>query len=110
MFIRHVSFFSSYSYSIYHLFEKEGDRFEYMYDFGDHFRHTIVVRYSIHISVDAFQELFLTPTVAKVEKVVPEEESDGQVRILGGGGMCPGGANPSNRSPHECQWLTMGFL
>lgn len=30
-------------YSIAHLFSKEGDRFDYLYDYGDHWYHDILV-------------------------------------------------------------------
>ncbi|GBE89604.1 MM3350-like domain-containing protein [Sparassis latifolia] len=50
-----------------HLFAKEGDQIGYLYDFGDKWFHEITV-----------------------EKIIPQEESDGEVKILDGKGMCPG--------------------
>ncbi|KZV87163.1 hypothetical protein EXIGLDRAFT_652444 [Exidia glandulosa HHB12029] len=54
-------------YLLAHLFEKEGDVFGYLYDFGDKWFHEI-----------------------EVEKILPAEESYGRAEILDGRGMCPG--------------------
>ncbi|KAL0564227.1 hypothetical protein V5O48_017823, partial [Marasmius crinis-equi] len=50
-----------------HLFSVEGDRFGYMYDFGDRWFHEI-----------------------EVETILPAERSDGRVEIIAGHGACPG--------------------
>ncbi|CCM00254.1 uncharacterized protein FIBRA_02283 [Fibroporia radiculosa] len=54
-------------YTLAHLFSKEGDQIGYLYDFGDKWRHDIVV-----------------------EKIFPREQSYGRAEILEGKGMCPG--------------------
>lgn len=51
-----------------HLFSAEGDAFEYLYDYGDHWYHEV-----------------------QVEHIWSAEESTGGVQILGGEGACPGG-------------------
>ncbi|KDQ60453.1 hypothetical protein JAAARDRAFT_67997 [Jaapia argillacea MUCL 33604] len=53
-------------YMLAHLFEKEGDKIGYLYDFGDMWIHTI-----------------------EVETILPLEESDGHIEIIDGHGMCP---------------------
>ncbi|KAK7040216.1 hypothetical protein VNI00_010022 [Paramarasmius palmivorus] len=55
-------------YMLAHILPPEGKTFGYLYDFGDRWYHDIVV-----------------------EKILPVEMSDGQVEIIAGGGMCPGG-------------------
>lgn len=72
-----------------HLLFNEGDTIDYMYDFGDKFLHAIQVSPPSYLTGG----LLAHPSVClyKLEKIVPEDQSDGQVRILDGRGMCPGG-------------------
>jgi len=49
------------------LFSKEGDQIGYLYDFGDKWWHELTV-----------------------EKIIPQEESTGEVKVIDGKGMCPG--------------------
>ncbi|KZT33935.1 hypothetical protein SISSUDRAFT_362775 [Sistotremastrum suecicum HHB10207 ss-3] len=53
-------------YVLAHLARKKGDVFEYFYDFGDHWYHRI-----------------------EVEEIIPRDQSDGAVVVLGGNAMCP---------------------
>ncbi|KII85084.1 hypothetical protein PLICRDRAFT_331059 [Plicaturopsis crispa FD-325 SS-3] len=54
-------------YMLAQLYAKEGDQIGYLYDFGDKWFHEI-----------------------EIEKIIPQEESDGHIEILDGKGMCPG--------------------
>ncbi|OBZ79819.1 Uncharacterized protein y4hQ [Grifola frondosa] len=55
------------NYNLAHTFSKEGDKFGYLYDFGDKWFHDI-----------------------EVEHICSPEESNGEVVIIDGEGMCPG--------------------
>ena len=74
-------------YMLAHIFRKEGDIIGYCYDYGDKWQHELEVRIT---------ELnFCTQKVhlysAKIEKILPIDNSDGVVKIIDGKGMCPGG-------------------
>lgn len=60
-----------------------------MYDFGDKFLHAIQVSPPSYLTGRLLAHSFVRRY--KLEKIVPEDQSDGQVRILDGRGMCPGG-------------------
>ncbi|KAJ8503431.1 hypothetical protein ONZ45_g10857 [Pleurotus djamor] len=54
-------------YTLAHLFGKEGDKIGYLYDFGDKWRHNIII-----------------------ERILSVDDSDGSIKIVDGKGMCPG--------------------
>lgn len=68
------------------MFSKEGDAIGYLYDFGDKWHHDIKVctLQSRGTHIDNMME---------VEKILPDEESDGQVEVIEAKGMCPGGTS-----------------
>ncbi|ORY81834.1 MM3350-like domain-containing protein [Leucosporidium creatinivorum] len=59
--------FEDEQFTIAHLISKEGDAFQYLYDFGDKFYHEI-----------------------KVIELLEEEDSTGEIVLLEGNGACPG--------------------